>query len=376
MQKHKARLSFATTVHNMTFCSQLKPLIASLVCGALLATHARAEEPATLPLRIVTFNVEILTMPKYRAGSIQKYRFSYAREKQFERVADTIETLNPDVLNLVEVTHREAVDELVRILHEKGLTEYRGYHLENNDTFSGLDVAVISRIEPDEIEGQKLRTFFSEADDPTWRQSYSFTGRRGDRIQKTTSISRNALYFLTVGGNKLAFLGLHLKSNPQDEYSNSKREAEAEVARRILRAEVLPRGYHPIVLGDINDYDPDVPDRDKTRDASTNVLRNLKDFDVDQDGPELVNVAKLIPRQADRYTSHWDWNENHAHDSDDVYTMIDHVLMAKELMPYVKRVFISHSVADDTTDHYPIVVDLELPNVDTSSADKVAQGPK
>jgi len=314
-------------------------------------------------------------MPEHRAGSIQKYRFNYARQKHFERVADTIETLNPDVLNLVEVTHGEAVDELIRILQEKGLTEYHGYHVENNDTFSGLDVALISKIEPDEIEGQKIRTFFSEADDPTWRQSFSFTGRHGDKLRRNTSISRNALYFLTVGGHKLAFLGLHLKANPEDEYSNSKREAEAEIARRILRAEVLPRNYHPIVLGDINDYDPDVPDRDETRDPSTNVLRKLKDFDADRQGSELENVASLIPRQADRYTSHWDWNENNAHDSDDVYTMIDHILIAKELMPYVQRAFISHSVATDTTDHYPIIVDLELPNLNPASENKVARGP-
>lgn len=93
----------------------------------------------------------------------------------------------------------------------------------------------------------------------------------------------------------------------------------------------------------------------------TTVLKDIKNYDSSTPGDELVNAATKIARQADRYTSHWDWNENGAHDGDDVYTMIDHVLLPKELFPYVKRVFICHSVALDTSDHFPVVVDLELP---------------
>ena len=85
------------------------------------------------------------------------------------------------------------------------------------------------------------------------------------------------------------------------------------------------------------------------------MLRKLKDFDRTSGGDELVNVAELIVRQSDRFTSHWDWNENGAHDGEDVYTMIDHILLGKQLLPFVKRVFISHSVSIDTSDHYPIV---------------------
>ena len=45
----------------------------------------------------------------------------------------------------------------------------------------------------------------------------------------------------------------------------------------------------------------------------------------------------------------------------DVKTMIDHVLLDRTLMPHVKRVFIDHSTNLETSDHYPIVVDFELP---------------
>lgn len=333
--------------------------IAAVVLAPLIANAAEHT-----PLRIVAFNSEILTAPGVRAGQIQRYRFDFARRQHHERVADVIEVLRPDILNLAEVTSREAIDLVVKILHEKGLTDYRGYHVECNDSYTGMDVALITRLTPDEVDGEQIRTYFSEGKDPTWRQAFSFTGFSGSRRTSTTSISRNAVYYFTVAGHKLGFLGLHLKSNPSDEYSNARRTAEADVACRIIRGEIEKHGYSPVVLGDLNDYDPDVPDRDDTRSTVTQVIANLKDYDSQRPGPELVNVAKRIPRIEDRYTSHWDWNENGAADTQDVYTMIDHILLPSELMPYVDRAFIARCLSLETSDHYPVVVDLKLPTAD------------
>jgi endonuclease/exonuclease/phosphatase family metal-dependent hydrolase len=330
-----------------------------------------------VPLRIVTFNAEFLSAPGVTPGEIQNYRFEHGRRQHLERVAHLIETLNPDIINLAEVTSKEAVDQLVAILHEKGLTDYAGYHVDSNDTYTALDVAVITRHKPDIVDGQPIRTYFSAGNDPTWRESFEFRGRNGRMIRGTTSLSRNSVYYITVAGYKLGFLGLHLKSDPQDEYSNAKRTREATLAGRLLRGEIAKRGYLPIVLGDLNDYDPDVADRDESRETSTTVLRDLKDFDIKRPGPEMVNVAERIVRQADRYTSHWDWNENHAHDGDDVYTMIDHILLAKDLMPHVARAFICHTVSLDTSDHYAVVVDLRLPlNHSQTQVQSAASGSK
>lgn len=324
----------------------------------LVSLGARAE----MPVRMATFNAEILTAPGSWAGNLRKYRWDVAREAQFERVAAVIEAINPDVLNLIEVTSKDSVDLLVKILHEKGLTEYQGYHVDGNDSFTSMDVALITKIPPDEVDGKFIRTMWSEDDDPTWRQTYRVIGRSGRASNRNGSISRNAVYYITINGHKLGFLGLHLKSNPSDDAANAQREAQAQIAQRIIRQEITGRGYTPVVWGDINDYDPDVPDRDDTRDSVTNVVRNLKDFDREQEGDELVNVAKLIPRQADRYTSFWDRNENGARDPYDVFTMIDHIFLPKQLMPTVQRAFIFHSVDLQTSDHRAVVVDLVLPD--------------
>ncbi|TWT67001.1 Endonuclease/Exonuclease/phosphatase family protein [Posidoniimonas polymericola] len=334
--------------------NRLLPL-ALLLCPTLLFA-----EEAT-PLRIMTFNVEILTAPGVRAGQLQKYRFDYARERHLDRAANVIEVLNPDILNLVEGTSREVVDAIVARLHAKGLNEYTGYHIESNDSFTGMDVSLITKFPPQAVDGKQIRTYFSKDDDPIFRQAYRAPGYDGKPRNFSASLSRNSSYFIEVAGYKLGFLGLHLKSNPSDEFSNAQRTAQAKIVARILNGEVVRRGYLPVVLGDLNDYDPTVPDRDDTRDPVTDVLARIKDFDPDHEGDELFNAAEFIPNKEDRYTSHWDWNENGADDPQDVYTMIDHILLPVELKPYVKRAFIAHVVNLETSDHYPVVVDLELP---------------
>jgi exonuclease III len=136
--------------------------------------------------------------------------------------------------------------------------------------------------------------------------------------------------------------------------------AETAIAREILQREIVARGYTPIVLGDLNDYDPEVPMADSQRRTRTTVLQDMKDYDPAAAGAELVNAAQFIPRVADRYTSHWDVNENGAADRDDVFTMIDHVLLHRDLVPAVKRAFICHATDLDVSDHFPVVVDLDF----------------
>ena len=53
------------------------------------------------------------------------------------------------------------VDYLVAILHDKGLANYKGYHIQSADTSTGQDIAVITKLTPDTISGQKIRNVYS-----------------------------------------------------------------------------------------------------------------------------------------------------------------------------------------------------------------------
>jgi exonuclease III len=246
------------------------------------------------------------------------------------------------------------------VLHEKGLTDYAGYHVDNSDTFTGFDVCFISKIKPDEIEGKSITHFAGNSSHP-YKNSFYAKDESGTVRQKEGGISRHAVYYFTVKGHKIGFLGLHLKAIPDDDAANKQRTNEMGVAQKIIRDEIVKRGYKPVVLGDLNDYDPDVPDRDETRDTQTKVLKGLKDFDPGHEGDELVNAAVKISRQADRYTNLWDRNENTVIDPGDVMTMIDHILLPKEWEANIKRALINHCTTTETSDHWPVYVELQLP---------------
>ena len=340
------------------------------------------------PLRVACFNVENLATPGERT-TLTRFRFEPARRRHLEHVAAVIETLAPDIVVMPEVVSREGVDAVVNLLHAKGLKDYHGYHVDGRDKFSGFDVAILSRIVPDEVDGRQIHIYVpsgnkrsakrprdgdvaaelptaeardatSEGGDEWMRRGYSHVDKGGLTRNEQAVLQRHAAAFFTVCGRKIALLGLHLKSNPSDVGSNAQRMAETAIAREVVRREFVARGYTPIVLGDINDYDPDVPMADSNRRTRTTVLHDLKDYDEASGGDELVNAAQFIPRVADRYTSHWDFNENGAADADDVFTMIDHVLVHRDLVPAITRAHICHAIDLDISDHFPVVVDFDL----------------
>lgn len=325
-------------------------------------------------LRLVCFNAEQFAVPGEQPR-LPRFRFEPGRRRHVERLAAVIEVLDPDILVMSEVLSREGVETLAAVVREKGLTGFQGYHVDGADGFSGFDVAVFSRFMPDEVEGRRIAIHLparrggrprsgeppeAEAADEWLRQPYAFVDDRGQERSEEAVLQRHAVAYFTICGHKLGILGLHLKSNPSDVGSNAQRTAEARIAGDVVRRMIVARGYTPVILGDLNDYDPDVPMADERRKTATTVLRDLKDYDRETAGPELVNVADRMPRVADRYTSHWDVNENGAADPQDVFTMIDHILVHRDLEPAITRAFICHAVDLDVSDHFPVVVDLDL----------------
>ena len=344
----------------------------------LVADDPVVQSPArSARVRIACFNVESLTVPG-EWGRFARYRFSPGRMRHLEGVASVVEVVDPDILVLSEVSSSEAGEALAALLREKGLGDFQSYHVDGRDSYTGFDVAFVSRVVPDRIEGKSIHLF---APNPTPRlrdvqngsvplpwtaERYSRPDEKGDGTEAIAVLKRHAVCFFSLSGQKLGLIGLHLKSNPSDAQANAQRTAEAAIVRRIVQREIIGRDYLPIILGDVNDYDPDVEMADSKRKTETTVLRILKDSNPQQDGDQLINVASRIPRVADRFSSHWDYNENGAADGDDVFTLIDHILISKKLAEGLTRAFICHANCLEISDHFPVVVDLDLSAISSS----------
>jgi len=338
---------------------------------------ASLRSPPTV-VRIACFNTEALAVPG-ESSRFARERFDPGRQRHLERVAAVIAAVDPDILVLSEIASAEPAAALAAILREKELGAFQVHHVDGKDRFTGFDVAFLSRLPADLIDGGTVRLFApeknprradvlaGEAELPWTAERYSEPQDDGSSREEIAVLKRHAVGCFTVQGRKLGLVGLHLKSNPSDPGANAQRAAEVEIVRRIVCRELLPRGYLPIVLGDINDYDPDVPMADRERTTQTAVLRNLRDIDPSQPGEELVNAAAAIPRVADRYSSHWDYNENGAADPEDVFTLIDHILLDRRLAEGLRRASICHASGLGASDHFPVVVDIDLAAVPPAS---------
>ena len=236
---------------------------------------------AATPLRIASFNLEWLTAsvnendraPWPNEAALEKHRKGLAHILAAE--------VHADVVCVLESTSRVALEKLNAEPELKPL-HYRVYHLESKDDALGQDVAFMVRIPLDRVSGKEVNDFRNESHDP---------------------LTKRAVIFLTVGKLKIGLLGMHLLAHPDDAKRNRKRRAQAMAATRIIRDEIVSRGYAPIVLGDLNDFDPDVK-TESNNFPRDKVLHILKDFDRKKPGDELINAAGHIEPMSERYSAY------------------------------------------------------------------------
>jgi len=251
-------------------------------------------------------------------ASLEKHRGDLARI--------LIENVHADVVCVLESTSEFALKKLVA---EPGLKSmgYRIYHLESEDVATGQDVAFLARVPLDRIAGKEINDFRQEPRDP---------------------LTKRAIVYLTSGKLKLGILGMHLLAHPDDAGRNRKRAKQAIVATSLIREEIVARGYTPVVLGDLNDFD------------NRKVIRVLKDFNRKQPGDELFNAAEKIQPPAERYSSYWDLNKNGMWDKEEPTSLIDHILLDNSLSTHLLKAEILHVPKDGSvSDHWPVVVELE-----------------
>ena len=319
----------------------MKYLTALLVCLLAIPVFAEDRREDKTKLTLMSFNVEFMwdgLPPEEGSDDVtfpHKGNPKLAAEKM-AKIAEIIREHEPDIASLYEVENLDAL----KLLNEKFLEGmgYKAYLKNGRDTFTGQDVGILTRIDPDE---------------PLWRED-----RPGESGYSRKAPSKNYIAKFTISGEQIAIIGVHFYSRPTDRRRLHDRQAQA---RSILRAakELDAEGYHVIIAGDINDYDGSREASDHTSNKPiTKVLAELKGMDPTTEDDDLVNIAQFVPKNR-RYTCHWDKNRNGKIDGRGELPSIDRILIAPELAERVDSAeFINKYNPVGISDHFPIMVTI------------------
>ena len=225
---------------------------------------------------IMTLNAEFLWDGVGPEEGHPRIRFPWRHkrveaERHMERIAEIVRACDPDLAVICEVENRSALERFNDgFLRESG---YRAFIFEGDDVDTGQDVALLTRVDPDEV------TFHEEA-----------MSRNGVR----KGLTKNIVAKVRVGSLRLGVIGVHLIANPDDRSRRAEREAQAGCIRELTRR--LRRSNHlPVVCGDFNDYDGCVESSDCNDSMPiSNVLRIARQMDPKHAHDDLVNASRFV----------------------------------------------------------------------------------
>ena len=322
-----------------------RTLVWALALTILLAIGVSADDRRTdkSMLVIMTLNAEFLWdgVDPEEGQVVFDWKGSQTEaEEHMQEIADVIIRVDPDMVNLAEIENIEALTTFNdKFLAGRG---YEPYLVKGKDTFTGQDVALLTRIDP--VGGQ------IERDDS-----------RATVGDVNKGVSKNYFAKFDLGDSrKIALVGLHFLARPTSSSRRLAREAQAEVIRS--RAVTLAQdGFEVVVLGDFNDFDGNSDSLDHIDSTPiTNVLLNIRGMDPDNAADDLLNVAALVPKP-ERFTAFYDRNDNDGIDPPKEFTSIDHILLSQELVAEVEVVTIPHNHDPRfVTDHFAVVVHLDF----------------
>jgi len=286
-------------------------------------------------IRIATFNGEFLFDGEGNEGDAT---FDWKSDPDKARahrddIARSVRLLDADVV-LIPESENQAVLELMiqESLSDMG---YTAYLVDGQDTFTGQDVGLLSRIPVEEIGRTDVRLPVGITD-------------------RTYGVSKNMWARLTFGDQPVTLIGVHFLARPLDAERAPRREAQAEVIRQLIEAE-MALGREVVVLGDFNDFDDATLDRAGSTPV-TDVMARIKSAGP---GPndDLRNVLAEIP-QSERFTALYDRNRNDIIEEGEL-SAIDHILLSPGLYARLREVRFAH-IHDprDVSDHFPLAVSI------------------
>ena len=304
-------------------------------------------------LRLVQYNVEWLFIDYYSGmdcpGNGCTWHTNKDAETHLSNVANIIDILNPDIINLCEV---EGCDELNMLINAMETNNaYKPYLKKGTDTGTGQNVGLLTKIDT------LVSLYRSEE-----KVNYPIQNTQCGNSSKTgnTGVSKHYITEFAFGQMNVALIGAHLLAIPTDPDRCVQREAQAQVLQNIIYS-YYEKGYEIIVIGDMNDYDNQVPDINDNKPISM-TLEILKGISGEQKNKyKLTNVAVKIPKN-ERYSDWWDSDNNCDTSTINDLSLIDHVLVTDNILRRIKSAYIYHGYMEYcgkwNSDHWPIVIDL------------------
>jgi len=308
-------------------------------------------------LSVAVFNVEWLFWSDGEGGPSNKCPRDHSdgtcpwinkaqAEAHIRTIADALNTINADIIALVEVQDCVVLQCLINAM---GDSTYKPYLIPGTDTATDQNVGIISRIDPESA-------LFRDEQRATIYRDESPCGRGLSAPSYNSGVSKHFISRFNIAGfGPISIIGLHFLAYPTDQERCIRREAQVTVIRNIARNEIN-RGNQVIVLGDMNDYDDDVLDASYSKPISR-VSGILK---YNQNQRVMYNVAEFIPQQSVRYSHWWD-RDNDCEVAAGELTLIDHLFITPQLRDQISSVRIYNSIECDSlkSDHYPIKVVFE-----------------
>jgi len=315
-------------------------------------------------LRLVQYNAEWLFTDYYAPmncpGSGCTWITLDAAQEHLQRVCSVLSSWDADLIHLVEV---EGCDELVQLVdclqnskfkvdEQNQKPKYQTLLKRGTDSSTGQNVALLSRLDPwTSLYRNESRMSYPLPSTNSSSCSSLYHGSNG-----TTGVSKHFITQFQWNDISITLIGVHLLAYPTDINRCVQREAQATLVAEWIQV-AIQQGNEVIVIGDLNDFDPTIPDRNNNQPLSQ-VLSILKGSSMNQ----LWSVADRISLAKDRYTDWWDSDNNCNTRSESDWSMIDHILVTPWLYQHIQSVYMDHSYDEFcgtmNSDHYPIIVDF------------------
>jgi len=274
-------------------------------------------------------------------------------------IANRLIQLNTDIITLIEVQDCVVLQCLINSMSDYS---YKPYLIKGKDTGTDQNVAILSRIDPiGPLTRNELRITINTSD--------SSCGSLPDPSYESGVSKHFIARFNIPNLGNITLIGAHFVAFPTRVDRCIQREAQSSVIRDIAQLE-RDSGRLVIILGDLNDYDRDIPDASNSVPTSrvSNILKynNTKKI--------MYSVIEKIEQNSSRYSNWYDKNKDCKTQPGEL-TLIDHLLVSPELFQQIKSVNIYNTVTQECdtleSDHYPIKVEFNSQSKNSSQTFRI-----